>query len=87
MVSGYFLIAAAWGKLLNPRKMPPGESTPTAAECYRFVLSNPAVDVCMTGVRTVDQMRQNLTVLEQGPMTEEELIHMRHIGDHIYGRR
>jgi len=79
--------ATAWGKILNPRKIPPGESTPTAAECYRFVLSNPAVDVCMTGVRTVDQMRQNLTVLEQGPMTEEELIRMRRIGDHIYGRR
>jgi predicted aldo/keto reductase-like oxidoreductase len=79
--------STAWGKLLNPKKMPPGEKAPTASECYRFVLSHPAVDVCMTGARTIDEMRQNLAVLEQGPMTDEELARMRRIGDHIYGRR
>jgi len=79
--------ATSWGKLLNPGKMPAGERPPTAAECYRFVLSNPAVDVCMTGARTVEQMRENLAVLEQGPMTDEELARMRRIGDHIYGRK
>jgi len=79
--------ATAWGKLMNPKKMPPGEKAPSAPECYRFVLSNPAVDVCMTGARTVEQMRQNLAVLEQGPMITEELAYMRRIGDHIYGRK
>jgi predicted aldo/keto reductase-like oxidoreductase len=78
--------ATAWGKLLNPKKMPAGEKPPTAAECYRFVLSNPAVDVCMTGTKTVEQMRENLSVLEQGPMSDAELERMRRIGDHIYGR-
>jgi predicted aldo/keto reductase-like oxidoreductase len=77
----------AWGKLLNPKKMLPGERVPTAAECYRFVLSHPAVDVCMTGPKTVDQMRQNLQILDQGPMSEDELARMRRIGDHIHGRR
>jgi predicted aldo/keto reductase-like oxidoreductase len=52
--------ATAWGKLLNPKKMPIGEKPLTAAECYRFVLANPAVDVCMTGARTVKEMRENL---------------------------
>ena len=79
--------ATAWNKLLNPKKMPAGEKAPTAADCYRFVLSHPAVDVCMTGTKTVEQMRENLAVLEQGPMTDEELKRMRRIGDHIYGRR
>jgi predicted aldo/keto reductase-like oxidoreductase len=76
--------STAWGKLLNPKKMPKGEKAPTAVECYRFVLSNPAVDVCMTGPRTIEEMRQNLTVLEQGPMTDEELARMRRIGDYVY---
>jgi predicted aldo/keto reductase-like oxidoreductase len=76
-----------WGKLLNPKKIPAGETVPTAVECYRFVLSNPAVDVCMTGPRNIEQMRQNLAILEQGPMTDDELARMRRIGDHIYGRR
>lgn len=77
--------ATAWGRLLNPRKMPAVETTPTAVECYRFVLSNPAVDLCMTGPRTSDQMKENLQILEQGPMTDEELARLRRIGDHIYG--
>jgi predicted aldo/keto reductase-like oxidoreductase len=79
--------ATAWGTLLNPKTMPPGEKAPTTVDCYRFVLSHPAVDVCMTGPKTTDQMRQNLQVLEQGPMTEAELARMRRIGDFIHGRR
>lgn len=79
--------ATAWGKLLRAKGMPPGEAPPTAAECYRFALSHPAVDVCMTGPRTLEEMRRNLAVLDQGPMTGEELDRMRRIGDHLYGRR
>ncbi|HDT12909.1 MAG TPA: aldo/keto reductase, partial [Candidatus Aminicenantes bacterium] len=67
------------------KKMPAGEAPPTAADCYRFVLSHPAVDVCMSGARTVEQMRENLAALEGGPMTGEELERMRRIGDHVHG--
>jgi predicted aldo/keto reductase-like oxidoreductase len=76
--------STAWGKLLDRRKMPAGESAPTAADCYRFVLSNPVVDVCMTGPRTFEQMKTNLDVLRQGAMTDAELARMRRIGDHLY---
>ncbi len=79
--------ATRWGKLLDPKKMPPGEKPPTAADCYRFVLSNPAVDVCISGAKTLEQMRENLGVLEHGPMSEEELARMRRIGDHVYGKK
>jgi predicted aldo/keto reductase-like oxidoreductase len=78
--------ATRWGKLLDPKKMPPGEKPPTAPDCYRFVLSNPAVDVCMSGAKTVDQMRENLSILDGGPMSEEELARMRLIGDFVYGK-
>jgi len=67
------------------KKMPPGVSPPSAADCYRFVLSNPAVDVCMMGAKTIDQMRDNLKTLDSGPLTAEELERMCMIGDHIYG--
>jgi predicted aldo/keto reductase-like oxidoreductase len=40
--------ATDWKKLLKAKKLPPGEKPLTAAECYRFVLSHPAVDVCAT---------------------------------------
>jgi predicted aldo/keto reductase-like oxidoreductase len=79
--------ATRGGKLLNPKKMPPGVSPPTAADCYRFVLSHPSVDVCMSGAKTAEQMQENLAVLDAGPMSEEEVARMRRIGDHVYGRK
>jgi predicted aldo/keto reductase-like oxidoreductase len=78
--------ATRWGKLLDPKKMPPGEKPPTAPDCYRFVLSNPAVDVCMSGAKTVDQMHENLSILDGGPMSEKEPARMRLIGDFVYGK-
>lgn len=77
--------ATRWGKLLDPKKMPPGEKPPTAADCYRFVLSHPAVDICISGAKTAEQMRANLAGLEAGPMSDAELARMRRIGDHVHG--
>lgn len=72
-------------RLLKPKNMPPGEKPPSAADCYRFVLSHPSVDVCLTGARSVEMMRENLAALDHGPMTEEELTRMRRIGDFVHG--
>lgn len=78
--------ATRWGQLLKESKMPPGEVPLTAKECYRFVLSNPAVDVCMTGARTLEMMRENLETLDSGPLIPEEMERIRRIGDHVYGK-
>jgi len=77
--------ATRWGQLLKAKKMPPGEKPLTAAECYRFALSHPAVDVCMSGAKTVEEMRQNLAVLDGGPMAGAELERVRRIGDFVHG--
>ena len=66
--------------------MPAGEKPPTAADCYRFVLSHPGVDVCMSGSRTIEETRENLAVLDGGPMTGAEIERMRRIGDFVHGR-
>jgi aryl-alcohol dehydrogenase-like predicted oxidoreductase len=78
--------ATRWGQLLKESKMPPGEEPLTAKDCYRFVLSNPAVDVCMTGARTLEMMRENLETLDSGPLNPEEMERIRRIGDHVYGK-
>jgi aryl-alcohol dehydrogenase-like predicted oxidoreductase len=77
--------ATRWGQLLQEKKMPPGESAPAASDCYRFVLSHPAVDVCMTGPKNLQQMREALRTLDLGPLGGDELERMRKIGDHIRG--
>jgi len=76
--------ATRWGQLLNPKKMPSGESVPAPSDCYRFVLSNPAVDVCLCGPRNMDQMRAALPALELGPLGEEDMERMRRIGDFVH---
>jgi len=77
--------ATRWGQLLDHKKMPRGEPPPSASDCYSFVLSHPAVDICMTGPRNLAQMREALMTLDRGPMSEDELARMRKIGDYIRG--
>jgi predicted aldo/keto reductase-like oxidoreductase len=73
-----------WGDLCDPKKTPAGERTPTGTDCYRFAISRPEVDMCLAGPKDVEQMKQALAALEQGPMDEEELAWMRRVGDQIY---
>jgi hypothetical protein len=79
-----FLTATRWGDLLNPRRMPAHQGPLTATDCYRFVLSNPSVDVYMTGPRTRGHMREALEALEPGPLSSEEMARVRLIGDHVH---
>jgi aryl-alcohol dehydrogenase-like predicted oxidoreductase len=75
-----------WGDLLDPKKMPPGiSSPPTAADCYRFALSHPAVHVAICGPKNDEEMSAGLLALKAPPMSEEELDRMRRIGDHVHG--
>lgn len=76
--------ATSWKQLLNPRRVPPGERVPTASDCYRFVLSNPAVDVCLTGPKTREHVEEAIRALERGPMSQEEIAWMRRVGQAIY---
>jgi predicted aldo/keto reductase-like oxidoreductase len=73
-----------WGSLLNPANMPPGEPPPTAADCYRFTLSHPRVHVAVCGPNSMKQLKEDLTALGLGPMSEEEMQRMRRIGDYVY---
>jgi aryl-alcohol dehydrogenase-like predicted oxidoreductase len=77
--------ATRWGQLLKEKKMPPGEEPLTAAECYRFVLSNPDVDLCFTGPKSALEMEEACDVLDAGPMAPEEMERVRRIGDHVHG--
>ena len=76
--------ATSWSQLLNPRKTPPSEKTPAGSDCYRFVISNPSVDVCITGPKNMHETKEALRALELGPMTEDELDWMRRVGDYIH---
>lgn len=72
--------ATSWGQLLKPSKRLPGERVPTATDCYRFVMSRPEVDVCLSGPGSAAHMDLALRAFELGPMNAEELAWMRRVG-------
>jgi aryl-alcohol dehydrogenase-like predicted oxidoreductase len=87
--------ATSWGQLLGKGalqglvgsgSLPEGERIPTAADCYRYVLTRPEVDVCMTGPKDAAQMEHALEALRLGPMTEDELAWMRRVGRAVSGK-
>jgi len=85
--------ATSWGQLVGKtaavrlgRPVPAGERTPTGTDCYRFVLTRPEINVCMTGPANSEQMDQALAALQLGPMTDDELSWMRRVGRAVSGK-
>jgi aryl-alcohol dehydrogenase-like predicted oxidoreductase len=77
--------ATRWTYLLRrPRSWPRSEPIPTAAMCYRFVLSNPHVHVCLTAPRNEKELLENLTAVRQGPLSQEEMEFMAKFGDIVH---
>lgn len=73
-----------WGHLFEPRWMPGGTAPPSPVDLYRYVLSNPHIHMVLTAPSTFDQLRENLRILESGPVTAEERIRIEKIGDHVH---
>ena len=78
--------ATRWGHLLDPAKMPAGEMPLAARDCYRFALSQPAVDVVLCGPANAEQMTEAISALERGPLEPDERERIERIGDHVYGK-
>ena len=88
--------ATSWGQLLGKptligvlqgaRPLPKNERAPTATDCYRYVLSRPEVDVCLSGPANPAQMEAALDALRRGPMTELELAWMQRVGRAVAGK-
>ena len=76
--------ATSWRRLL---KRPSGWDGPvmTAGDCYRFQLSNPNVDMALTGPGSRAEVEQNLDAVERGPLSEEEARWMREFGKRVHG--
>jgi aryl-alcohol dehydrogenase-like predicted oxidoreductase len=77
--------ATRWTYLLRKSKgWPKNGRIPTAGECYRFVLSNPHVHVCLTAPRNLKQLQENLDAIRQGPLPEDDMQFMKEFGDAVH---
>ena len=79
--------ATRWRYLLRrPGNWPKEGRVPTAGMCYRFVLSNPSVDVCMNAPSNLKHLEENLAALREGPLSPEDMDFMRKFGDAVHER-
>ncbi|MBI4891537.1 MAG: aldo/keto reductase [Acidobacteria bacterium] len=77
--------ATRWGRLLvRPRGWPTGEPIATAGQCFRFVLTNPHVQVALTAPSSEDQLMHNLREVEKGRLAEDEMAFMRRFGAYVH---
>jgi aryl-alcohol dehydrogenase-like predicted oxidoreductase len=79
--------ATRWGTLMDPAFAPPGERTPTATDCYRFVLSDSHVDVSLCGPKNGAELDGAFAALDQGPLDAEEMAWMRRVGVSVHEKR
>jgi aryl-alcohol dehydrogenase-like predicted oxidoreductase len=76
--------ATRWGGLL---KRPKGWNGPvmTPGDCYRFCLSNPYVDLVLTGPKNRQQLQENLAAVKQrGPLSQEDMSWIREYGQIVH---
>lgn len=73
-----------WGTLLkgHPHWQ---EKPPTPADCYRFVLSHPAVNLALTAPQNLQQLQENLWVLQAPSISPPKITRWQEYGDLIYG--
>ena len=77
--------ATRWGHLLErPQGWPKDGPVPTAGLCYRYVLSNPSVHVCLTAPSRLEQFDSNLTEIRKGPLSAEEMTFMNDFGSAVH---
>ncbi len=80
--------ATRWRYLLKrPKGYPKGERLPTAGECYRFVLMNPHVHVCLMGPSNEKQFDENIACLNDGPLNAEDHAFLCKIGDAVHYKK
>ncbi len=76
--------ATSWRRLLSKPRGWDGPAM-TAGDCYRFCLSNDAVDLVLTGPRSMRELDENLAALDRGPLDAEEAKWMREYGRRVHG--
>lgn len=80
--------ATRWSYLTRrPKEWLKDRMIPDAGMCYRFVLSNDNVDVCLNAPRNIKQLRENIQSLEKGPLSDEEMKFMREFGDVVHNQK
>lgn len=69
-----------------PTDLPSTCWQPSVPDLYRYSLSQPNVDICLTGVRSTSEIDAAIAGLQQGKLTQSELDYLNLYGDLHRGR-
>ena len=83
-VSVVAFTATRWGTLLEGHP-DWSEVPPTALDCYRYCLSQSAVEVVLSAATTVAQLRVNLPLLTAPPLEDDDRRRWETYGDLVHG--
>jgi aryl-alcohol dehydrogenase-like predicted oxidoreductase len=76
--------ATRWGFLLKPHPEQGFPAPMSAGECYRFALTNPAVDTVLCGARTREELRDDVAAVLEGPLSAERHAECARFGDAVH---
>jgi aryl-alcohol dehydrogenase-like predicted oxidoreductase len=77
--------ATRWGSLLAPHPEW-SRDPPTAADCYRYCLAQPAVHLVLTAPKSIAELQENQAVLKLPPMGNDACQRWNRFGDIIYNQ-
>jgi aryl-alcohol dehydrogenase-like predicted oxidoreductase/HEAT repeat protein len=76
--------ALCYGRLLRTPPDGLGGAAPSAADCYRYTLSQPGVSACLSAPRRASEMAENLAVLARPELDRAALATMRAFGERVH---
>lgn len=76
--------ATRWGMLLQPVPDRGFAAGVTAGDCYRFALTNPAVDVVLCAARSAAELEEDAAAVQAGPLDAQQLASVRRFGDAVH---
>jgi aryl-alcohol dehydrogenase-like predicted oxidoreductase len=76
--------ATRWRMLLKPLPAQGFPQAMTGPECYRFVLSNPAIDVALCAGANIEELRDNVAGVLKGPLDQQRMDEVRRFGDAVH---
>jgi aryl-alcohol dehydrogenase-like predicted oxidoreductase/HEAT repeat protein len=80
--------ALCYGRLLHdPEVGPAPPRRPSAAECYRYCLSQPGVSACLSAPRDRGQLEDNLPVLQTPTLDADTQAQLRPYGAAVYAHQ
>jgi hypothetical protein len=80
----WLFTATRWGMLLQPHPDRGFAHAMTGAECYRYVLGHPMVDMAWCAARTAAELDEDVEGVLSGPLAPQRLAEVLRFGDAVH---